>query len=115
VPDYSPEGIPEDSWVYRMQTFWVPAWPQQSWAAFLGEETPEEPGQGSAQLVDHGPTQRLIRVEASTPGRLRVMQWAYPLWTVQIRREGTERWGAPDKLGTRGAVCQSPLSLGCGK
>jgi len=25
VPDYSPAGIPESSWVRRMQTFWVPA------------------------------------------------------------------------------------------
>jgi len=26
---------------------------------------------------------------------LRLMQWAYPAWTIQIRREGTERWAAP--------------------
>ena len=95
VPDYSPAGIPESSWVHRMQTFWVPAWPQQTWVAFLGEG--EEPGTrpGSADLVDHGPTQRLIRVEAPTPGRLRVMQWAYPAWTVQKRRVGAISWGNP--------------------
>jgi hypothetical protein len=86
-----------------MQTFWVPAWPQQTWAAFLGEGTAEEtagapaqePLQGSARLVEHGPTQRLIRVEAPTPGRLRLMQWAYPAWTVQKRRLGTTNWEAP--------------------
>ena len=99
VPDYSPAGIPESSWVRRMQTFWVPAWPQQTWAAFLEEGAPERAGQGSrpgsADLVDHGPTQRLIRVEAPTPGRLRVMQWAYPAWTVQKRRVGAISWGNP--------------------
>ena len=99
VPDYSPAGIPESSWVRRMQTFWVPAWPQQTWVAFLGEGAPEKAGQGSrpgsADLVDHGPTQRLIRVEAPTPGRLRVMQWAYPAWTVQKRRVGATNWGNP--------------------
>ena len=99
VPDYSPAGIPESSWVRRMQTFWVPAWPQQTWVAFLGEGAPERAGQGSrpgsADLVDHGPTQRLIRVEAPTPGRLRVMQWAYPAWTVQKRRVGATNWGNP--------------------
>ena len=87
VPDYSPAGIPERSWVHRLQTFWVPAWPQETWARFTGE--------GVARLVSHGPTDRLVRVEAKTPGRLRLMQWAYPAWTIQIRREGTERWGAP--------------------
>ena len=99
VPDYSPAGIPESSWVRRMQTFWVPAWPQQTWVAFLGEGAPEKAGQGcrpgSADLVDHGSTQRLIRVEAPTPGRLRVMQWAYPAWTVQKRRVGATNWGNP--------------------
>ena len=99
VPDYSPAGIPESSWVRRMQTFWVPAWPQQTWVAFLGEGAPESAAQGSrpgsADLVDHGPTQRLIRVEAPTPGRLRVMQWAYPAWTVQKRRVGATNWGNP--------------------
>lgn len=99
VPDYSPAGIPESSWVRRMQTFWVPAWPQQTWVAFLGEGAPEKAGQGSrpgsADLVDHGPTQRLIRVEAPTPGRLRVMQWAYPAWTVQKRRVGAISWETP--------------------
>lgn len=99
VPDYSPVGIPERSWVRRMQTFWVPAWPQQTWVAFLGEGAPERAGQGSrpgsAELVEHGPTQRLIRVEAPTPGRLRVMQWAYPAWTVQKRRVGAINWENP--------------------
>ena len=99
VPDYSPVGIPERSWVRRMQTFWVPAWPQQTWVAFLGEGAPERAGQGSrpgsAELVEHGPTQRLIRVEAPTPGRLRVMQWAYPAWTVQKRRVGAISWDNP--------------------
>jgi hypothetical protein len=95
VPDYSPVGIPERSWVRRMQTFWVPAWPQQTWVAFRGEG--EDPGQrpGSAELVEHRPTQRLIRVEAPTPGRLRVMQWAYPAWTVQKRRVGAISWENP--------------------
>ena len=87
VPDYSPAGIPERSWVRRLQTFWIPAWPQESWASFTGE--------GMARLMSHGPTHRLVMVEAKTPGRLRLMQWAYPAWTIQIRREGTERWGLP--------------------
>ena len=99
VPDYSPVGIPERSWVRRMQTFWVPAWPQQTWAAFLAEGAPERAGQGSrpgsADFVEHGPTQRLIRVEAPTPGRVRVMQWAYPAWTVQKRRVGATSWDNP--------------------
>jgi hypothetical protein len=111
VPDYTPVGIPESSWLHRMQTFWVPAWPQQTWAAFLGEGTAEgtdqgseevtaeaptqKPVQGSARLVEHGPTQRLIRVEAPSPGRLRLMQWAYPAWTVQKRRLGAPTWEAP--------------------
>jgi hypothetical protein len=87
VPDYSPAGIPELSWVRRLQTFWIPAWPQETWASFTGE--------GMARLISHGPTSRLVLVEAKTPGRLRLMQWAYPAWTIQIRREGTERWGTP--------------------
>lgn len=87
VPDYSPAGIPERSWVRRLQTFWIPAWPQETWASFTGE--------GIARLMSHGPTNRLVLVEAKSPGRLRLMQWAYPAWTIQIRREGTERWGAP--------------------
>ncbi len=95
VPDYSPAGIPERSWVHRMQTFWVPAWPQQTWAAFLGEGPAVEWGQGSAQLLEHGPTDRLIRVKAPTAGRLRVMQWAYPAWTVQKRRVGGISWETP--------------------
>lgn len=95
VPDYSPAGIPESSWVRRMQTFWVPAWPQQTWVAFSGEGEDQEMGPGSAELVQHGPTQRLIRVEAPTSGRLRVMQWAYPAWTVQKRRVGATSWEAP--------------------
>ena len=99
VPDYSPAGIPESSWVRRMQTFWVPAWPQQTWVAFLADGAPERADQGSqhgsAELVEHGPTQRLIRVETPTPGRLRVMQWAYPAWTVQKRRVGAISWETP--------------------
>ena len=95
VPDYSPAGIPERSWVHRMQTFWVPAWPQQTWASFLGEGPAVERGQGSAQLLEHGPTDRLIRVKAPTAGRLRVMQWAYPAWTVQKRRLGAISWENP--------------------
>jgi hypothetical protein len=95
VPDYSPVGIPERSWVRRMQTFWVPAWPQHTWVAFLGEGQDQGKPPGSAELVAHGPTQRLIRVEAPTPGRLRVMQWAYPSWTVQKRRVGAISWGNP--------------------
>jgi hypothetical protein len=87
VPDYSPAGIPERSWVRRLQTFWIPAWPQETWARFTGE--------GVARLMSHGPTHRLVLVEAKTSGRLRLMQWAYPAWTIQIRREGTERWGTP--------------------
>ena len=99
VPDYSPAGIPESSWVHRMQTFWVPAWPQQTWVAFLAEGAPERAGQGSrpgsAELIEHGPNQRLIRVEAPTSGRLRVMQWAYPAWRVQKRRVGAINWESP--------------------
>ncbi len=95
VPDYSPVGIPERSWVHRMQTFWVPAWPQQTWAAFLGEGADQETRPGSAELLDHGPTHRLLRIDAPTSGRLRVMQWAYPAWTVQKRRIGANRWDEP--------------------
>jgi hypothetical protein len=88
VPDYTPAGIPERSWHKRLQTFWLPAWPQSTWASFSGR--------GQAQLTRHGPRERSLLVRADTAGTLRLMQWAHPSWRVQWRRAGsTGAWSAP--------------------
>ena len=88
VPDYTPAGIPERSWHKRLQTFWLPAWPQTSWASFSG--------QGQAQLISHAPRERTLLLRADTSGTLRLMQWAHPAWRVQWRRAGSaSAWGAP--------------------
>jgi hypothetical protein len=88
VPDYTPAGVPERSWVRRLQTFWIPAWPQTDWARFHGA--------GSVELVAHTPQLRQLRVAARNAGSLRVMQWASPLWSVRVRPLGpepTSPWG----------------------
>jgi hypothetical protein len=92
VPDYSPAGIPGSSWNRRLQTFWLPAWPQGSWARVDGD--------GTTTLVSRSATQRTLRVQMNRPGRLRVMQWAHPSWRVQWRpaptpAEPDPRWSAP--------------------
>jgi hypothetical protein len=88
VPDYSPAGIPERSWHKRLQTFWLPAWPQGTWASFSG--------QGEAQLSQHSPRERTLLARADTAGTLRLMQWAHPAWRVQWRRAGAaSAWSAP--------------------
>lgn len=88
VPDYTPAGIPERSWQKRLQTFWLPAWPQSTWASFRG--------QGQAQLIQHSPRKRSLLVRADTAGTLRLMQWAHPAWRVQWRRaDSASAWSAP--------------------
>jgi hypothetical protein len=95
VPDYTPAGIPEGSWEKRLQTFWLPAWPQSTWASFSGV--------GQAELIRHGPRERTLLVQADTPGTLRLMQWAHPTWRVQWRRAGSgaTAWSAPLTNGGR--------------
>ncbi len=88
VPDYAPAGIPERSWHKRLQTFWLPAWPQSTWASFSG--------QGQARLIQRSPRERRLLVRADTAGTLRLMQWAHPAWRVQWRRAGSANaWSAP--------------------
>lgn len=77
VPDYSPAGLPAGSWRPRLQTFWLPAWPQVGWARFRGR--------GAARLTSHGPRQRTLVVRAAGAGTLELMQWAHPAWRVQWR------------------------------
>lgn len=76
VPDYSPSGVPESSWNKRLAIFWVPAWPQPSWAQWYGE--------GSLQLLERSPRIRILKVNAKGAGKLRIMQWAHPKWIVQV-------------------------------
>jgi hypothetical protein len=96
VPDYSPAGVPEGSWNPRLAIFWVPQWPQQSWAQFQGV--------GQVQLISRGPQQRLLAVQAQGPGRLRILQWAHPHWQVRVRRAAPGgAWGAPLAGGARDA------------
>ena len=86
VPDYSPAGVPPSSWEQRLAIFWLPQWPQSSWASFSGD--------GSARLISRGPRERTLQVVARSPGRLTLMQWAHPHWQVQIRpAQGS--WSAP--------------------
>ena len=95
VPDYSPAGIPEASWNKRLQTFWLPAWPQNNWAQFSGA--------GRVHLLSHGPRERRLLVEAQELGQLRLMQWADPAWRVQSRRAGppNQPWRDPLPAGGR--------------
>ncbi|MEI6828784.1 MAG: hypothetical protein WCK64_02885 [Synechococcaceae cyanobacterium ELA445] len=97
VPDYSPAGIPEGSWQKRLQTFWVPTWPQASWARFSGK--------GSVTILSHSPRQRTLLVQAMSPGTLRLMQWAHPQWRVQLRQANaiSGPWSAPIAAGARDA------------
>jgi hypothetical protein len=109
VPDYSPAGIPEPSWNKRLQTFWLPAWPQNRWAQFSGS--------GRVQLLSHGPRERLLLVEAREPGRLRLMQWADPAWRVQSRRAGppNQPWSDPLPAGGRDAAGWITVALDQGR
>jgi len=88
VPDYSPAWVPEGSWIPRLAIFWVPQWPQRSWAQFQGV--------GQVQLINRSPQQRLLAVQAQGPGRLRILQWAHPYWQVRVRRAAPGgAWGPP--------------------
>ena len=92
MPDYTPANVPERSWQKRLQTFWLPAWPQTSWA--------QVDGVGSATVLKLQPTQRLVLVETTTPSTLRLMQWAHANWRVQWRPAPTAEqpnpgWSAP--------------------
>ncbi len=102
VPDYSPSSIPAQSWLPRLQTFWVPTWPQPRWATFSGR--------GSVQLLAREPRLRRWRITAQSPGVFRVMQWATPRWQVQwspARGSNTARtrlepiWSQPMAAGGR--------------
>jgi hypothetical protein len=106
VPDYTPAGIPERSWHRRLQTFWLPAWPQTSWASFTG--------QGRVWLVDRSPQHRTLRIEARSAGGLRLMQWASPLWQVRLRPGAAASWGQPLASGAADAAgwVQVPLQPG---
>ena len=92
MPDYTPANVPERSWQKRLQTFWLPAWPQTTWAQVNGV--------GSATVLKLQPTQRLVLVETTTPSTLRLMQWAHANWRAQWRPAPTAeqpnpRWSAP--------------------
>ena len=92
MPDYAPAAVPEHAWQKRLQTFWLPAWPQARWAEL------NKPG--NATLLNHQPTERLLVAETTGPNTLRLMQWAHPLWRVQMRpAPSTERpsppWSTP--------------------
>ncbi len=87
VPDYSPAGVPERSWIRRLQTFWIPNWPQTGWAQFSGV--------GEVELIERSSHRRQLRVNARSAGRLRLMQWASPLWTVRVRPQHEASWGEP--------------------
>lgn len=109
VPDYSPSGIPESSWSKRLQTFWLPAWPQRAWAGLSGDggATLVNPSH-SATLVSRGPGERTILVLTRRPDTLRIMQWAHPHWRVQWRPAPTALqphppWSAPLAGGGRDA------------
>ena len=86
VPDYTPGSIPPSSWNQRLAIFWLPQWPQSSWASFSGA--------GSARLISRGPRERTLQVVARSPGKLTLMQWAHPHWQVQIR-PAKGSWSAP--------------------
>jgi hypothetical protein len=87
--------VPDRSWNRRLQTFWLPVWPQQRWARFNGD--------GSARLIDHGPRHRTLQVEAKSMGSLRLMQWAHPNWRVQVRpaQSLAAAWSPPLPNGAR--------------
>jgi hypothetical protein len=100
VPDYSPAGVPERSWNPRLAIFWLPQWPQTPWAQFEGP--------GRVSLQHSGAQQRTLLVQASEPGRLRLMQWAHPDWRVQWRTAAgaglpAGAWSAPLPEGGRDA------------
>ena len=77
VPDYSPATVPDDGWNRRLAIFWLPRWPQTQWALFQGA--------GWLSLQHSDTEHRTLLVKAATPGRLRLMQWGHPTWTVQWR------------------------------
>jgi hypothetical protein len=109
VPDYSPAGIPESSWSKRLQTFWLPTWPQPAWAQFSG--------QGSVQLMGRSPRQRWLLVQATSPGTLRLMQWAQPAWRVQWRPAGggQQAWSRPLPAGGRDEAGWISVPLAAGR
>jgi len=112
VPDYSPASVPEHSWNKRLQTFWLPAWPQSRWAALSVA--------GTVSKVNRSPTKRTLRVALAQPGQLRLMQWAHPLWNVQWRPAPTAsqpqpQWSAPLRDGGRDADGWISMSLPAGR
>jgi hypothetical protein len=69
----------------------LPAWPQTRWA--------EWSGQGRVTLLERTPRSRVLEVNASSTGRLRIMQWAHPNWRVQVNRG--QGWSDPLPAGGR--------------
>jgi hypothetical protein len=111
VPDYSPAGIPESSWNRRLAIFWLPRWPQNTWAQFLGA--------GQTSLLHKGPQERFLLVQADQPGRLRILQWAHPRWRVQWRAAARGNkpagpWSAPLAEGGRDAEGWISVPLAAG-
>jgi hypothetical protein len=96
VPDYSPATVPDHSWNRRLAIFWLPQWPQTPWAQFEGA--------GRVSIVHSGAQQRTLLVQASEPGRLRLMQWAHPDWRV--------KWRAAARAGQPAAAWSAPLPEG---
>lgn len=82
VPDYSPEGIPENSWNKRLAIFWLPNWPQDEWASFSGS--------GEVEMTFKSPKERRLVLAAETAGVLRVMQWADKRWKVLVKPANKE-------------------------
>lgn len=80
IADYSPKDIPGDSWNKRLDIFWIPRWPQDSWVEFIGE--------GNAELVERSPTKRRIMVDAKNDGMVRIMQWSDERWNIYLEQDG---------------------------
>jgi hypothetical protein len=105
VPDYSPAGVPEASWNKRLAIFWLPNWPQTRWA--------EWSGQGGLTLLERTPRSRVVEVNATSTGRLRIMQWAHPRWRVQVN--GGQGWSDPLPAGARDSEGWISVELPAGR
>ena len=105
VPDYSPAGVPEASWNKRLAIFWLPAWPQNHWAEWSGE--------GRLRLLERSPRSRVLELNATSSGRLRIMQWATPGWRVQVNQG--QGWSDPLPAGGRDSEGWISVELPAGR